>query len=516
MRRQIVVLLTFLTSSALLAQHVDIPLTNWTVPPYTRSSGGITTMSDISGPRPFISIQPCRVVDTRGGGVFTGTYGPPGLTGNVTRSFDINSAAHCTGIPDGVDAYSLNFTVVNTTGGPGDLRAWPTGNPPVQTTSVLNWTTANVIIANATIIGAGTNGSIDVTAAGFGAHLLIDINGYFAESFDNPENPLVITNTSSQYSIVTTNNSTTCAGPCGIRANISSTAGAHAISGYAQGSTGFNFGVYGQTDTTTGGGGSPGTDSAGVKGVAIVAGGAPTHGVVGETHSTSVNAAGVVGRATSAGANAGLFFNTGAGQVNIATQATGVNYAILTTLRLSAGSLDIFGLPKNFVSPHPVDPSLEIRYASVEAPTVDVYFRGTANLVNGSARIEVPDHFRFTAREGTYMTELTPVGRSIAMSVEEEGPDGIVVRGTGNARFHYVVYAERAEIVGYQPVTRNTTFTPEVLEKLGGPGTLPEPTQALLVRNGTLNPDGSYNLETARAQGWAIPEKRPEPTAAPR
>src|SRR4029450_7525080 len=148
-----------------------------------------------------------------------------------------------------------------------------------------------------------------------------------------------------------------------------------------------------------------------------------------------------------------------------------------------------------------------------EAPTVDVYFRGTASLVNGSALIEVPDHFRFTAREGTYMTTLTPLDSAVPLRVAEEGPEGIVVRGAGNTRFHYVVYAERAEIVAYEPVIKNTGFTPEALEKLGGPQTLPEPTRALLISNGTINADGSYNRETARAQGWTIPTRAEPPTA---
>ena len=510
MRRQILALMTFLTSSTLLAQHLDIPLTNWTVPPYTRSSGGITTMADISGPRPFIPIQPCRVVDTRGGGVFVvGAYGPPGLVANATRSFDINSATHCPGIPDGADAYSLNFTVVGTAGGPGDLRAWPTGNPPVQTTSVLNWTTANVIIANATIIGAGAGGSIDVTAAGFATHLLIDINGYFGESFGNPENPLVINNSSSQYSIVATNGSTTCTGPCGIRGNTSSTAGAHAVSGYALGATGGNIGVYGETDSSSAG-------AAGVRGIAPTSTLNPTYGVFGETHSAGAQSAGVYGYATQGGSSGGYFFSlAGANNNFIAFQDTDTdtNYGIFSFAKLRGNSLDIIGGTKNFVSPHPEDPALEIRYVAVEAPTVDVYFRGTATLVNGHARVEVPDHFRFTAREGTYMTELTPVGQPVALSVEEEGPRGIVVRGTGNARFHYVVYAERAEIVGYEPVTKNTSFTPGLIERGGGPGKLPDSTRALLVKNGTLNRDGSYSVETARAQGWTIPEPAPQPEA---
>jgi hypothetical protein len=155
-----------------------------------------------------------------------------------------------------------------------------------------------------------------------------------------------------------------------------------------------------------------------------------------------------------------------------------------------------------------LDPSKEIRYASVEAPTVDVYIRGTATLSNGYARIEIPEHFRLTAREGTYMTTLTPIGRptSLSLTVESEGPEGIVVRGGANTRFHYVVYAERAEIEGYEPVQANVHFNPEAMEKLRMRESLPPATKALLVRNGTLNPDGSYNRETARAMGWTIPE----------
>jgi hypothetical protein len=66
----------------------------------------------------------------------------------------------------------------------------------------------------------------------------------------------------------------------------------------------------------------------------------------------------------------------------------------------------------------------------------------------------------------------------------------------------------RARIVDYEPVARNVTFTPEALKRAGGPVALPETTRSLLVGNGTLNPDGTYNLATARARGWEIPEKR--------
>jgi hypothetical protein len=105
------------------------------------------------------------------------------------------------------------------------------------------------------------------------------------------------------------------------------------------------------------------------------------------------------------------------------------------------------------------------------------------------------------------MTTLTPIDQAVTLRVAQEGPDGIVVQGRGNTRFHYVVYAERDEIVGFEPVRRNETFRPEFLEAFGGTGKLPDSTRALLVRNGILNADGTYNAETARSQGWTIPER---------
>jgi hypothetical protein len=277
---------------------------------------------------------------------------------------------------------------------------------------------------------------------------------------------------------------------------LAGSSGVHGISD----STAATYGVLGETSGT-------GYPASGVRGVDGNSGTGSTFGVSGQTGSDNAGAAGVWGHATQAAASGGQFSNFVAGTTFLSTQLAAVNYGLYTSNRIRGGSLDIVGAPKNFVAPHPEDPGLEIRYASVEAPTVDVYFRGTASLVNGVARIEVPDHFRFTAREGTYMTTLTPVGRPVALSVEQEGPEGIVVRGSGSTRFHYVVWAERAEIVGYEPVVTNTTFTPEALEKGGGPQTLPESTRALLVRNGTLHPDGTYNIETARARGWTIPER---------
>ena len=498
MRTLVVIAATLVTASIAGGQSPDVPLHNWTVPAYTQSSrGGITTMADVTSPRVFIGIQPCRVADTRGngapiqGGIFANSQ---------QRTWDVTGIC---GIPAGTDAISVNFSVVSPAGTPlgAFLLAWPTGQP-APPTAIMTYGPGATVISNAAIVPLGGGEQLNVNVS-HSTHVIMDVNGYFSSTLGTPENFLSISNNSSAYSIATTNGSTTCVGPCGIRGNIFSTAGGYAVSGYATASTGANIGVYGEADSTSG--------AIGVKGIAPASTASPTYGVMGETHSSGANTAGVYGYSTEAGSSGGYFFNVAAGNNYISLQDTGVNYGIFSFTKLRGASLDIVGGPKNFVSPHPENPGLEIRYASVEAPTVDVYFRGTATLINGSARIEVPDHFRFTAREGTYMTTLTPLDSAVPLRVAQEGPEGIVVQGSGSTRFHYVVYAERAEIVGYEPVTRNRTFTPGLLERGGGADKLPEATRALLIKNGTLNADGSYNLETARAQGWTIPEPAPRP-----
>ena len=471
----IIFVAAMLVSVGLLAQEPPIVangsrVPNWTVPAYTHSSaeGGLRTMTDISGGVGFVAMTPCRVFDTRNA---NGAYGGPRLIGNVTRNFDIDSGP-CTGIPAGVEAYSMNFGAIFPDGANSFITIWPTGSaqPTVSSINPIQ----GAVVANAAIVPAGTGGSISIFP-NTGVHLYGDINGYFTDDYAN-NNYFQVYVDSTQYVIDGGNSLATCDGVCGLNMNV---AGGHAIYGGAnENNSDENYGVWGYSA------------------------------------SNNAFAAGIRGETNDATGNGGYFSNsgaaqTGAGATFLATQVGGINYSLYSGQRILGGSLVISGLPKNFAAPHPLDPGLEIRYASVEAPTVDVYFRGTAELVNGLARIEVPDHFRFTAREGTYMTTLTPVGRSIALSVESEGPEGIVVRGNGTARFHYVVYAERDEIVDYQPVIRNETFTPEALAK-GRLESLPAPTKALLVRNGTLNPDGSFNVETARAQGWRVPE-RPAP-----
>ena len=119
----------------------------------------------------FVSVTPCRVVDTRNA---AGTFGGPSIAGGTSRAFPIPASA-C-GIPASASAYALNVTAVPH--GPLIfLTVWPDGQtrPNVST---LNSPSGDVI-ANAAIIPAGTSGAVDVFVSN-PSDVIVDIDGYFA------------------------------------------------------------------------------------------------------------------------------------------------------------------------------------------------------------------------------------------------------------------------------------------------------------------------------------------------
>jgi len=122
-------------------------------------------------PLQFVPVAPCRVMDTRNA---TGPLGGPYIAADSTRAVPIPSGS-CA-IPSTASAYSLNVTVLPRAGTLSYLTVWPTGQsqPVVSTLNSYD----GAVLANAAIVPAGTNGSINAYATN-DTDLLIDINGYF-------------------------------------------------------------------------------------------------------------------------------------------------------------------------------------------------------------------------------------------------------------------------------------------------------------------------------------------------
>lgn len=121
----------------------------------------------------FVSLTPCRVVDTRESA--RGSLGAPMMAAQEQRILPIMQSS-C-GIPANALAYALNITVIPHGSLPW-LTVWPTGQeqPVVSTLNSYQGT----VVANAAIVPSGTNGSISVYAEG-STELIIDITGYFTQ-----------------------------------------------------------------------------------------------------------------------------------------------------------------------------------------------------------------------------------------------------------------------------------------------------------------------------------------------
>mgnify|MGYP006171301847 CR=1 FL=1 len=90
---------------------------------------------------------------------FFGAYRKARYDKPVANTFNLPSGP-C-GVPSVAGAYSLNLTIIGTSGLQGGfLTAWPTGESQ-PTVSTLNFN-ASEVVANAAVVPAGTNGSVNV------------------------------------------------------------------------------------------------------------------------------------------------------------------------------------------------------------------------------------------------------------------------------------------------------------------------------------------------------------------
>jgi hypothetical protein len=122
----------------------------------------------------FYPLTPCRVADTRAFAGFTGAQGPPYMQAKTSRNFPV--AGLC-GVPANATAYSLNMTVVPLTDYLGFLTTWPAGQPQPVASTLNSWT--GTVVANATLVPAGTGGAISIYVSD-DTDVLFDLNGYFA------------------------------------------------------------------------------------------------------------------------------------------------------------------------------------------------------------------------------------------------------------------------------------------------------------------------------------------------
>ena len=473
----------FLTGLALGGEAIP----NWPAPATwspAKPHGGLTTMGDVTFPLPFIGLAPCRILDTRNP---PGPYGAPALAGGVPRNFTLTGQC---GIPTEEGAASLNVTVTNTQG-PGFILIYPQGGSQ-PTVSTLNYV-ANQTIANAAVVPLGTGGGITVIAGVSGTDLILDINGYYASAPASPGSFFINTSGSSA-----------------IAASSSFTDGI-AISGSATATTGAGVGVLGESNSTGSGAlgvwgntASVATNVAGVYGVDGTGNPSPAAALSAGVRGDSRTSFGVLGRSRNVAVVGALYNNAGT-DIGEGYLGLGFGTAADTTSGawavFASGALGATGA-KHFVEPHPEDPNKVLLYSSLEGRTVDTYFRGTARFVNREAVIEVPEDFRIVTAEEGLTVQITPIGGFASAYVESRDLNRIVVRSSKDVEFDYLVQGLRRAYKDFRPVRTGLEFMPRSAEDRM-PAYLTEEARRRLIANGTYNPDGAVNMETAERLGWA-------------
>jgi hypothetical protein len=580
--RYVVLPLPLLAIAAGAALGVTIP--NWAVPHSSAFGTAAFSISDLSGPLPFVPVTPCRLADTRAASGFPAGYGPPSLAGaHAQRTFTIINRC---GIPASAKAVSFNFTVWAPVTR-GDLRVFPAGGgtPNVAT---LNWEAGIQALANAAIVPLSTGGAITLQVDGPGTvDMIIDVNGYFSDTPANQANPFSIINNSTSWALYARNDNSLCTGACGV---YGLTAGGDAISGTAiHGtgvvgySTGGGDGVFGRSKDGSGAGvhglvtppasGStavwgenqlPGMFGAGVHGSHAGTGwgvfgevlgtsGFGAIGVMGLVQSSSNGAYGVCGKSLASTGSSNGVYGFGGSQAHLSAGVLGSDFVgasdlfsfgnitsgvrgigrlgVLGTTSTSGGAgvegirtdsygltvtgaalgLDTYGVwavgnigasgTKSFVAPHPTDPTLVINYVALEGPEAGTYFRGRGRFVGKSATIAVPESFRLVTDAEGLSIQVTPVGDFAQVAVLSIDLDAVVLKSTRDVEFFYTVNGVRSAYRDHQPIAATAEYSPRSEHDRMPLGLSVEAKQHLIA-NGTYNPDGTVNMETARRVGW--------------
>jgi hypothetical protein len=526
-------LIAILTSSPALAQ-LGARVPNWSAPSGSGRSHALGIESDIGpGGTAFVPVTPCRIVDTRGP---AGTFGAPALAPGSPRNFPLLSGP-CAGLPGAVLGYSLNITATNTAG-TGFFKVFPQGGT-APVVSTLNYV-AGQTVANAAIVPAGTGGGITVSAGVAGADLLVDINGYFVGGGGlDPLNPGEFVGFRGSYPsgpvVFGWNTDATGFGVWGQGAGIGvygnslapsfsvSLAGVWGTSTNAIGTFGNSTnsnGMWAQStnyDALAAFGGRDGTYSQGARfgvfGVSVgtangLAGvrGISGSGAVVETF--SYFSAGVRGEGKTQIGVLGLTNSaSGAGVLGASFDSTSPSTPVAEgLLGYSGNAVYSFGNfvatgSKSFIEPHETDASKVVRYVCLEGPESGTYFRGSAQIVHGRAVISVPEDFRMVTDSEGLTVQLTPIGAPARMYVVSEDLGEVVVSADRDVKFHYLINGVRKAFKNFQPIEDGTDFMPRSSsEKM--PGYLTTEARRRLIANGTYNPDGTVNMETAQRVGW--------------
>lgn len=112
---------------------------------------------------------------------------------------------------------------------------------------------------------------------------------------------------------------------------------------------------------------------------------------------------------------------------------------------------------KHFVQQHPLDPSSDITYVSVESRAPRIFLEGQSRIENGECTIILPQDFLMVSSEETpYNIFLQPFGDT-QLFVKSRSRERITVASSDNleVEFGYLIIATRKGFEDFQPVKKH-------------------------------------------------------------
>jgi hypothetical protein len=112
----------------------------------------------------------------------------------------------------------------------------------------------------------------------------------------------------------------------------------------------------------------------------------------------------------------------------------------------------------------PTDPSKIIEYSVLEGGEAGTYYRGTAQLLGGTAIVLLPEHFSLVTEEESLTVQVTPRADCNGLFVAEITTTSIIVKelqgGTSNIQFDYMINGIRKGYSDYQVVRDSAELAP--------------------------------------------------------
>ncbi|UCC65709.1 MAG: collagen-like protein [Anaerolineae bacterium] len=123
---------------------------------------------------------------------------------------------------------------------------------------------------------------------------------------------------------------------------------------------------------------------------------------------------------------------------------------------------------------HPTSANMMIVYGVLEGGEAGTYYRGSAQLQKGVARVELPEHFSLVTEAEGLTVQVTPRADCNGLYVAEVTTTYIVVRelqgGTSDAPFDFLINGIRAGYADYQVMHEAADLIPtELRDPQGGP-----------------------------------------------